>query len=183
MIRTGALYHDIGKMKNSIYFIENQSEEYNPHDQLEFEKSAGIIIDHVKEGVELAKKHKLPDQIIDFIRTHHGTTRVQYFYRSYIRKYPEDLIDTNKFSYPGPKPFSKEMAILMMADSVEASSRSLKSYTKESIDELVESIINYQVKENQFTISPITFRDITQITEIFKERLINIYHARIEYPK
>ncbi|MCK4466099.1 MAG: HDIG domain-containing protein [Bacteroidales bacterium] len=183
LIRTGALYHDIGKMKNSIYFIENQSEGYNPHDQLEFEKSAGIIIDHVKEGVELAKKHKLPDQIIDFIRTHHGTTRVQYFYRSYIRKYPEDLIDTNKFSYPGPKPFSKEMATLMMADSVEASSRSLKSYTKESIDELVESIINYQVKENQFIDSPITFRDITQIKEIFKERLINIYHARIEYPK
>jgi len=183
LIRTGALYHDIGKMKNSIYFIENQSEGYNPHDQLEFEKSAEIIIDHVKEGVELAKKHKLPDQIIDFIRTHHGTTRVQYFYRSYIKEYPEDIIDTNKFSYAGPKPFSKEMAILMMADSVEASSRSLKSYTKESIDELVESIINYQVKENQFIDSPITFRDITQIKEIFKERLINIYHARIEYPK
>jgi putative nucleotidyltransferase with HDIG domain len=183
LIRTGALYHDIGKMKKTIYFIENQREGYNPHDQLEFEKSAEIIIDHVKEGVEIAKKHNLPTQIIEFIKTHHGTTKVQYFYKSYIKKYPKELIDSHKFSYPGPKPFLKEMAVLMMADSVEASSRSLKSFNSETIDELVESIIDYQVKENQFINSPITFRHITQVKEIFKKRLSNIYHTRIEYPK
>jgi putative nucleotidyltransferase with HDIG domain len=183
LIRTGALYHDIGKMKRTIYFIENQREGYNPHDQLEFEKSAEIVIDHVKEGVEIAKKHNLPTQIIEFIKTHHGTTKVQYFYKSYIKKYPKELIDSHKFSYPGPKPFLKEMAVLMMADSVEASSRSLKSFNSETIDELVESIIDYQVKENQFINSPITFRHITQVKEIFKKRLRNIYHTRIEYPK
>jgi putative nucleotidyltransferase with HDIG domain len=183
LVRTGALYHDIGKMENSIYFIENQRDGYNPHDSLEFEESAEFIISHVYKGVEMAKKYNLPSQIIDFIQTHHGTTKVQYFYRSYIKKFPEGDVDAELFSYPGPKPFSHETAVLMMADSVEASSRSLKSYSPESIDKLVDDIIDYQVKESQFYDSPITFKDIDTIKGVFKERLANIYHARIEYPK
>jgi len=183
LVRTGALYHDIGKMENPIYFIENQRDGYNPHDALEFDASAEIIIGHVQKGVEMAKKHKLPSQIIDFIQTHHGTTKVQYFYRSYIKKFPEGEVDPKRFSYPGPKPFSNETAVLMMADSVEASSRSLKSYSQETIDELVDAIIDYQVKESQFYDSPITFKNIDAIKQVFKKRLANIYHTRIEYPK
>ncbi|UCG28313.1 MAG: HDIG domain-containing protein [Bacteroidales bacterium] len=183
LIRTGALYHDIGKMDKPIYFIENQRNGYNPHDSLEFEESAEIIIDHVAKGVEMAKKHSLPGQIIDFIRTHHGTTMVQYFYRSYIKKFPQEEVDIKRFTYPGPKPFSKETATLMMADSVEAASRSLNSFSQESIDELVENIIDRQVRESQFYDSPITFRDIDTIKEIFKRRLANIYHVRIAYPE
>jgi len=183
LVRTGALYHDIGKMEKSIYFIENQTDGYNPHDSYPFEESAEIIISHVLKGVEMAKKNNLPSQIIDFIQTHHGTTKVQYFYRSYIKNFPEGEVDSELFSYPGPKPFSHETAVLMMADSVEASSRSLKSYSQESIDELVDTIIDYQVAEGQFYDSPITFRDIDTIKKVFKTRLANIYHARIEYPK
>ena len=138
MVRTGALYHDVGKMSKPLYFIENLSGEYNPHDELPFEESARIIIDHVRIGVEIAKKHRLPDAIIDFIRTHHGTTIVQYFYKSYLKKFPEDEADLSKFTYPGPKPFSREMAVLMMADSVEASSRSLKVKDEDSLKKLVE---------------------------------------------
>ncbi len=183
LLRTGALYHDIGKMDSPIYFIENQTNGFNPHDALEFEESARIIINHVNRGVEIARKHNLPTQLIDFIRTHHGTTKVQYFYRSYIKKFPENMVETNKFSYPGPRPFSREMAILMMADSVEAASRSLKEVSREKLFELVDKIIDYQLREEQFDEADITFRDIHQIREVLKERLLNIYHARIEYPK
>ncbi|HYX09616.1 MAG TPA: HDIG domain-containing protein, partial [Bacteroidales bacterium] len=163
LVRTGALYHDIGKMDNPLYFIENQTSDINPHDHLEFDQSAEIIINHVAHGVEIAKKYNLPQQIVDFIRTHHGTTAVQYFYRSYLKKYPEKKVDINKFTYPGPRPFTKEMAVVMMADSVEAASRSLKNITLEAIHDLVENIINYQMIEEQFNNADITFKDITTI--------------------
>ena len=183
LVRTGALYHDIGKTRNPIYFIENQSSQINPHDTLEFDESARIIINHVKDGVEIGKKHNLPEQILDFIRTHHGTTTVQYFYKSYVNKYPERTNELKKFQYPGPIPFSKETAVLMMADSVEAASRSLKSISNETIDNLVENIINHQIFQDQFINADITFKDITIIKDIFKKKLKNIYHARIEYPR
>ncbi|MGM0408984.1 MAG: HD family phosphohydrolase [Bacteroidota bacterium] len=183
LVRAGALYHDIGKMVNPAYFIENQRVGFNPHDMHEFDESANIIISHVKDGVELAKKNSLPEPLIDFIRTHHGTTKVQFFYRSYIKKFPEQEVDINKFTYPGPKPYSKETAALMMADSVEAASRSLSDINEEKINNLVDSIINDQMKDGQFDNANITFKDITTVKNIFKQKLLNIYHARIEYPE
>lgn len=181
LTRAGALYHDIGKMDNPLYFIENQTTGINPHDELDFEESAEIIINHVKRGVEKAKKHNLPDSVIDFIRTHHGDSRVQYFYRSYIKQFPDEIIDETLFRYPGPIPYSKETAVLMMADSVEAASRSLAKKDTESIEKLVDSIIDYQIKENQFINADITFKDISRIKKIFKKKLQNIYHTRVEY--
>lgn len=183
LVRTGALYHDIGKMEEPIYFIENQTSGINPHDNLEFQESAEKIINHVVKGVDIAKKHGLPGPIIDFIRTHHGTTTVQYFYKSYVKTYPNEKVDVKKFKYPGPKPFSKETAVLMMADSTEAASRSLKEITEDAIDALVEGIISHQIVEEQFMDADITFKDITTIKQIFKQKLRNIYHARISYPK
>jgi putative nucleotidyltransferase with HDIG domain len=176
------LYHDIGKLHAPMFFIENQVTGVNPHDDLSFEESAKIIIGHVRKGVERAKAVGLPEQIIDFIRTHHGTTTVQYFYRSYLRDFPEGELDKEHFSYPGPKPFTKEMAVLMMADSVEAASRSLKEYTEENIENLIGAIIDNQMKEGQFNNADITFRDITVIKGIFKKKLMNAYHVRVEYP-
>ena len=183
LVRAGALYHDIGKMDDAVYFIENQTTNMNPHDNLEFEQSARIIIDHVRKGVELARKNKLPEPVVDFIRTHHGTSTVHYFYRSYISKYPEAEVDVKNFKYPGPRPISKETAIVMMADSVEAASRSLKTITESTLDRLVDSIINTQMTEEQYNDAQITFKDITTIREVFKRRLRNIYHVRISYPK
>lgn len=181
LVRTGALYHDIGKMLAPAYFIENQSG-VNPHDELGYEESADIIISHVINGIELAKKHNLPEQIIDFIRTHHGTTKTQYFLRMF-RDENADEVDESIFQYPGPTPYSKETAVLMMADSVEAASRSLKTYNQESISGLVGGIIDNQVKEQQFINTNITFRDINDIKKLFVKKLMNIYHVRIEYPK
>lgn len=181
LMRTGALYHDIGKMEMPMYFVENQAG-INPHDELSFEESARIIVSHVTRGIEMAKKNKLPEQLIDFIRTHHGTSVVRYFYHSHLKNYPEGEIDRDKFSYPGPLPFSKETAVLMMADAVEAASRSLKEHTPEKINDLVDRLIDYQMEENQFVNSNITFRDITVIRKIFKKKLAEIYHTRIEYP-
>ncbi len=182
LVRTGALYHDIGKINNSEYFVENQSTEYNAHDELKFEDSARIIINHVLDGVEIAKKYRIPEAIIDFIRTHHGTTIVQYFYKSFLKEFPEDESNRHKFIYPGPRPFSKETAVLMMADSVEASSRSLRAKDETNLSKLVEEIINQQIREQQFDNTEITFRDIDLIKEIFLKKLLNIYHVRIEYP-
>jgi len=182
LVRTGALYHDIGKMLAPAYFIENQSG-VNPHDELGYEESASIIINHVINGIELAKKHGLPEQIIDFIRTHHGTTKTQYFLKMFSADNPDMDIDDKIFQYPGPIPYSKETAILMMADSVEAASRSLKDYNSESISNLVNGIIDYQVRENQFENTNITFRDISTVKKMFIKKLMNIYHVRIEYPK
>jgi hypothetical protein len=136
----------------------------------------------VWKGVETARKHNLPEPVIEFIRTHHGTSTVQYFYRSYIKKYPEEEVDVKKFSYPGPRPFSKETAVLMMADSVEAASRSLKDMNKESLENLVDGIIDAQLIEEQFNNADITFKDISTIKDVFKKRLKNIYHVRISYP-
>ncbi len=182
LVRAGALYHDIGKVAGSEYFTENQSEQFNPHDMLEPEKSAEIIIGHITKGLDLAKKYNLPQQIIDFIRTHQGTTKAYYFYRQYKDRFPDSDIDLSKFTYPGPKPFTKEQAILMMADAVEASSRSLKEYSEEKIRNLIDTIIDNQMEEGQFTLAPITYRDISQIKDCFLKRLNTIYHARIEYP-
>ncbi len=183
LVRTGALYHDIGKMEMPIYFIENQASGINPHEDINNDESAAIIIGHVLKGVEIAKKHNLPEQIIDFIRTHHGTTITAYFYRSFQNAFPETQIDIEKFRYPGPIPFSKETAVLMMADAVEAASRSLKKYDTESIDNLVELIITHQIEQNQFMNSDITFKDITTLKKFFKRKLINVYHLRIDYPR
>lgn len=183
LIRTSALYHDIGKTDMPQYFIENQSQGKNPHDDIDFDESAEIIISHVEKGVKIARKNKLPKKVIDFIQTHHGTTKVQYFYRSFINKYPDQEVDVEHFTYPGPKPFTKETAVLMMADSVEAASRSLKSVSEQSINELVEKIIDSQIEQKQFEEADITFKDITTAKSIFKTKLKNIYHARIEYPE
>ena len=183
LIRTGALYHDIGKMDDPKYFIENLTSTFNPHENLEFEESAEKIISHVAKGYEIAKKHKLPRVITDFILTHHGTTTVQYFYKSFLKEYPETLVDRNKFSYPGPIPFSRETSIVMMADSIEAASRSLKKINSETLSELVDQIVSYQLNEKQFADSNLTYRDIENIKEVFKTKLQNIYHARIAYPK
>ncbi len=182
LVRAGALYHDIGKMENPQYFIENQHDGVNPHGELDYKSSAKVIIDHVTLGVEIGKKHGLPEKIIDFIRMHHGTSTVQYFYRSFINENPDDEVDISEFTYPGPMPDSKETSVLMMADSVEAASRTLKKYSPESIHELVEKIVLHQAEEDQFSVSTLTFADITIIKEIFKNRLSNIYHSRIEYP-
>ena len=183
LVRTGALYHDIGKMEMPMYFIENQANGMNPHDEMSFDESAAIIISHVIKGIEIAKRNNLPEQIIDFIRTHHGTSITAYFYRSFQNAFPEEKIDESKFHYPGPIPFSKETAVLMMADSVEAASRSLKKYDYESIDQLVENIITTQIEQNQFMNSDITFKDINRLKNIFKKKLINVYHVRVEYPR
>ncbi len=183
LIRVGALYHDVGKMEMPMYFIENQTTGVNPHDELSFEESASIIIGHVIKGIEKARKNKLPDLIIDFIRTHHGTTMVQYFYQSFLKNYPEQIVDEDDFRYPGPLPFSKETAVLMMADSVEASSRSLTKPNFDSINNLVDTIIDNQIVQQQFINCDITFKDISSIKKIFKKMLMSIYHVRVEYPK
>lgn len=183
LVRTGALYHDIGKMDQPMYYIENQSTGVNPHDELTYEESAQIIISHVIKGVEKAKKNKLPEQVIDFIRTHHGTTKAFYFYNKQLTDYPEEEIDAKTFSYRGPIPFSRETAVLMMADSVEAASRSLKSPNEENISKLVENVINRLVELGQFRNSDITMREITRVRKILKHKLMNIYHLRIEYPE
>jgi len=181
LIRVGALYHDIGKMKNPTYFIENQSTGINPHDELSAKESARIIIEHVIAGIEIAKKYNLPDRVIDFIRTHHGTTMVYYFYIKEKELLSE--VDKSDFLYPGPKPFSKETAILMMCDSVEAASKSLKEPTSTKIDSFVENIINKQIDEGQFLNANITFKEIQSIKKVLKHKLANIYHLRIEYPE
>lgn len=182
LARVGAIYHDIGKKEIPIYFIENQAQGVNPHDKLEYQESARIIISHVTKGIEIAQKNRLPEAIINFIRTHHGTTRVEYFYRMYKNDHPGEEIDLSKFTYPGPKPFSKETAAVMMADSIEAATRSIKSITEEKINELVENIINYQLERDQFDNVDLTFKQITISKGIFKQKMKNIYHSRIEYP-
>lgn len=183
LVRTGALYHDVGKIEMPMYFIENQANGINPHDEMSFDESARIIIGHVINGIEIAKKHNLPEAIIDFIRTHHGTTLTTYFYRSFQNAFPHQQIDETDFHYPGPIPFSKETAVLMMADSVEAASRSLKKYDMETIDSLVDRIIDGQIEQNQFVNADITFKDINILKKIFKKKLMNVYHVRVEYPR
>ena len=181
LVRAGALYHDVGKIINPQYFIENQVRGNNPHDSISYEQSAQIIIQHVNQGVEIARKHQIPEMLIDFIRTHHGNTRVDYFYQSFLKNFPEKFVDENIFRYPGPIPFSKETAVLMLADSVEAASRSLKEPDVLSISQLVERIIDYKLNQDQLNDSNITLKDIETIKMIFKTMLMGIYHVRIEY--
>ncbi|MDG1660617.1 MAG: HDIG domain-containing protein [Winogradskyella sp.] len=181
LVRVGALYHDIGKMKNPTFFTENQSTGINPHDELSAKESANVIVNHVLDGIEIAKKNNLPDRVIDFIRTHHGTSTIYYFYMK-EKSVIEDA-DEKDFSYLGPKPFSKETAILMMCDSVEAASKSLKLPTSTKINAFVENIIDKQVENGQFLNADITFRDIESIKKVLKLKLANIYHLRIEYPE
>jgi len=181
LVRAGALYHDVGKMENPQYFIENQNTALSPHDKLPYEQSAQIIIKHVHKGIEITRKHKLPESVIDFIRTHHGNTRVDYFYQSFLKNSPEKFVDENIFRYPGPIPFSKETGVLMLADSVEAASRSLKNPDAQSISDLVERIIDYKLEQNQLDDCDLTLKDLETIKLIFKTMLMSIYHVRIDY--
>ena len=182
LVRTGALYHDIGKIANPIYFTENQSG-VNPHEKMENIDSAQMIISHVTEGTKLAEKYNLPNEIKDFITTHHGQGKTKYFYVQYKNAHPDEEVDDLLFTYPGPNPFTKEQAILMMADTVEAASRSLPDYTEKSIRELVERLIDGQVAEGYFRDCPITFRDIAYAKTVLIEKLKTIYHTRLSYPE
>lgn len=181
LVRVGALYHDIGKMENPTYFSENQSSSVNSHDELSPRESAEIIIGHVIRGIEIAKKNNIPDRVIDFIRTHHGTTTVYFFYMK--EKELNDAVSSEDFRYPGPIPFSRETAILMMCDSVEAASKSLKEPTTAKIDSFVDKIINKQMEEAQFLNADITFKEIQLIKKVLKQKLKNIFHLRVEYPE
>jgi cyclic-di-AMP phosphodiesterase PgpH len=182
LVRTGALYHDIGKMTNPVFFTENQSG-VNPHENMSYKDSAQIIIGHVTEGVKLAEKSNLPTSIKNFILTHHGHGLAKYFYIKYKNDHPDEEVDTEPFTYPGPNPFTREQAVLMMADTVEAASRSLPEYTEESISTLVDKLIDQQVADGFFKECPITFRDIAQAKQVLIERLMAIYHTRIQYPE
>lgn len=182
LVRTGALYHDIGKISNPFYFTENQSTGVNPHNELSPKDSANIIIGHVTGGIELAKKNRLPDRIIDFIRTHHGTSLVYYFYKKEVERNP-DNVNIEDFRYPGPIPFSKETSILMMCDAAEAASKSLTSPSATAIDELIERIIEKQKSDGQFLNANITLKEIESVKKVIKKKLKNIYHVRIEYPE
>ncbi len=182
LTRVGALYHDIGKIYAPLYFIENQVTGINPHDSLSYEESARIIIEHVRHGVELAKKHRLPAEVADFIPTHHGTRKVEYFYIKQMEKDSGSCVDDSCFTYPGPIPYSRETALVMMADSVEAASRSLQKPNEQNISELVERIIDRLVENDQFADANLTLRDISKVKEIFKKNLVTIYHVRISYP-
>ena len=182
LVRTGALYHDIGKTLNPAFFTENQSG-INPHKSLSYEQSAQVIINHITDGIKLAERHNLPKVIKDFIRTHHGAGVAKYFYISYKNEHPDEEVDISMFSYPGPNPFTKEQAILMMADAVEAASRSLPEYTEESINGLIEKIVDGQVQDGYFKECPITFKDIALVKSLFKEKLKTVYHTRITYPE
>jgi len=182
LVRVGALYHDIGKMNNPTFYTENQSNGINPHEEFSNKESADVIIGHVIQGIEIAKKYNLPDRVIDFIRTHHGTSSVYYFYMK-EKSINDDEVNIEDFSYPGPKPFSKETAILMMCDSVEAASKSLKEPTSAKISDFVENIVTKQMESGQFLNANITFKEIQSIKKVLKHKLANIYHLRIEYPE
>src|SRR5699024_8172723 len=173
LVRVGALHHDIGKMTNPAYFTENQITSVNPHDNMTPEESAKIIINHVIHGIEMAKNNNIPDRIIDFIRTHHGDTLVAYFYRKAKDRAEKtgEEISIEDFQYPGPRPFSRETAILMMADSVEAASKSLREPTIEKIDQFVEKIVDFQMKKGQFLNADITFKEIQTIKKVLKRKL------------
>jgi len=182
LIRTGALYHDIGKMNNPAFFTENQKG-MNPHENLSYEQSAKIIIMHVKDGVKMAEKVSLPKAIIQFIKTHHGQGKTKFFYNSFKNTYPDKPVDEEVFTYPGPNPFTKETALLMMADTVEAASRSLKEYTDVAIDALVNKLIDSQIADGLLKSAPITFKDIEIVKDVFIKKLITMYHTRISYPE
>lgn len=183
LVYAGALYHDIGKTYKSEYFIENQVAGMNPHDSLDYLKSAVIIIDHVTYGVQLARKYKLPEILISFITTHHGTTQSNYFYKKYQQDNPGVVVDTTLFSYPGPLPYNKEMAVLMLTDGIEATAHSLKEKSAASFSEMIETLVEQKIKSNQLIDADLTLRDITILKSTLLEKLVSIYHVRIEYPK
>jgi putative nucleotidyltransferase with HDIG domain len=179
----GALYHDIGKMNQPVYFIENQSVGMNPHDKLNYRESAKVIIDHVTEGVRLARKYKLPDVLIHFITTHHGTTKAKYFYTLYKNEHPDEPIDPKEFSYPGPRPHNKETSVVMLIDGIEAATRSLKDKTPEAIRELIDRMVREKLDDGQLDDADLSMGEIRILKETLLEKLLNIYHVRIEYPK
>jgi putative nucleotidyltransferase with HDIG domain len=183
LVRAGSLYHDIGKIARPEFFIENQAMGINPHDKMNHLKSAEIIIDHVINGVKMARRHKLPEALIEFIATHHGTTKAQYFYLKHQEENPEEKVDEKSFIYPGPLPRTKEAAVVMIIDGIEAASRSLKEKTMENLNELINKMVDQKIRDRQLEQSDLTFRDITIIKETLLNKLINIYHVRIEYPK
>lgn len=182
LVRAGALYHDIGKITHPQFFTENQVLGINPHDRLSFEESAKIIMDHVSRGVELAQKHKIPDQVIDFIKTHHGTTKTSYFFIESNNNNIQ-LTDESLFTYPGPLPSTRETAVVMLADSIEAASRSLEKKDNDSFIKLIDAVFQQKIEAGQLDYAPLTFRDITLLKKIFLEKLHNIYHVRINYPQ
>ncbi|MGZ5304248.1 MAG: HD family phosphohydrolase, partial [Bacteroidia bacterium] len=182
LTRVGALYHDVGKLHNPEYFIENQKHSYNPHEQLTDLQSADMIIGHVTKGVETAQEYNLPKRVIEFIRTHHGTTRVEYFYKHYVQEHTGEEVDDTAFRYPGPKPSSKETAVVMIVDSVEAASRSLKEPDEKQIDNVVDKIIDNKIQDNQFDYATITINEINATRRILKKLVKSIYHIRIQYP-
>ena len=183
LARTGALYHDIGKMQNPMYFTENQHGAYSPHNDLSNYESAEIIISHVTDGIEMAHKAHVPERIIDFIRTHHGTRRTDYFYINEQKAHPDEEIDPTPFTYHGPAPFSRETAVLMMADSIEAASHSIKDPDEKKISDMVDGIINKQMEAGQFLNTDLTLRDIETCRKVLKKKLMSIYHVRIAYPE
>ncbi len=183
LVRAGALYHDIGKIAKADHFTENQFGIQNPHNQLQYTESAKIIVDHVNNGIRLARKNNLPEKLIEFIATHHGTTKAKYFYLKQQEDFPNQQVEKDAFSYPGPLPTSKEAAVVMLVDGIEAASRSMKDKTEENLRELVNNMVNQKVNEHQLDNSKLTFRDINNIKNILVNKLINIYHVRIAYPK
>lgn len=182
-VRTGALYHDIGKSLNPIYFTENQSGGISPHKELSPQESAQVIIKHVTDGLAIAGQHHLPQKIKEFIATHHGLSKTGYFYITYKNEHPDEIIDESLFTYPGPKPHTIEQGILMMADCVEAASHSIKEYTASNIEQMVDNIIDSKVNDGELSLCPLTFQDVSTIKEVFKKRLKAIYHTRISYPE
>lgn len=182
LLKVAALFHDVGKLKKPEYFIENQSGT-NPHEEINNMESAKIIIDHVTEGAKMAKKHRLPKLIIDFIWTHHGTTRVEYFYRMYKNNFPDEEVDEAPFRYPGPKPSTKEQAVLMLADSLEATCKSLKNPKGQELDATIEKIIEKKIDDGQLMESDLTFEELEKCKKVFKKMLRSIHHVRMEYPE
>ena len=182
LTKVGALYHDIGKVRNPFYFTENQSSDFNPHNELDYAESAQIITAHVTDGLELARRYHLPSEVQDFIRTHHGTTYTGYFYAKELERHPDGNFDKSLFRYPGPRPYSRETAVVMIVDTVEAACRSLKVHSKEATDEMIDRLIDGKVQAGQLDNCPLTYGDIASIRKFLKEKMMSIYHVRVEYP-
>ena len=182
LVRTGALYHDIGKMTDPLYYTENQQGVDNPLLKMDPRDAAQVVIAHVSEGEKIARRNRLPEVVINFITTHHGTSLVRYFYNTYVNEHPKEKVDATLFQYPGPKPTTREGAILMMADAIEARSRSLDEFTEEAISQVVDQMIDAQIADSQFAETPLSFKDVEEIRRIFKSRLITMNHHRITYP-
>lgn len=182
LAKVGALYHDIGKVRNPLYFTENQNSGFNPHNELDYVESAEIITSHITDGLELARGYHLPAEVQDFIRTHHGTTYTGYFYAKEMERHPDGDFDTSRFRYPGPRPYSRETAVVMIVDTVEAALRSLKNHTKESTDEMIDRLIDGKISAGQLNNCPLTYGDIDRIRKFLKDKMMSIYHVRVEYP-